>query len=137
MEKQSTHRVDSTLSKGLSILETLAVSREGMGVTELSKRLDLTKSNTFRLLQSLATLGYVRQNADKTSESALWQCTPGTWRLSIPSDELCHFIAGRATYTSDDGEVIEVRPGTVVHFLAGWTGQCVVHETIRNVFMLR
>tara|TARA_B100000676_G_scaffold306035_1_gene361456 strand:- start:17770 stop:18033 length:264 start_codon:yes stop_codon:yes gene_type:complete len=43
------------------------------------------------------------QNADKTSESALCQCTLGTWRLSIPSEELCHFIAGRATYTSDDG----------------------------------
>lgn len=77
------------------------------------------------------------QNVDKTSEAALWVCTPGTWWLSIPSDELCHFIAGRATYTSDEGEIIEVTPGTLVHFLKGWTGQCVVHETIRNVFMLR
>jgi uncharacterized cupin superfamily protein len=74
---------------------------------------------------------------DKKSESGLWVCTPGTWRLSLPGDELCHFIAGRATYTSDDGEVIEVRPGTVVHFLAGWSGRCVVHETLRNVYMLR
>ena len=62
------------------------------------------------------------QNEDQTSESAMWICTPGTWRLSI---------------TSDDGEVIETKPGTVVHFLKGWTGQCVVHETMRNVFMLR
>ena len=50
---------------------------------------------------------------------------------------LWHFVSGRATYTSDDGEVIEVTPGTVVHFLKGWTGKCVVHETMRNVFMLR
>jgi uncharacterized cupin superfamily protein len=57
--------------------------------------------------------------------------------LSLPGDELCHFIAGRATYTSDEGEVIEVTPGTVVHFLEGWSGQCVVHETLRNVYMLR
>lgn len=74
---------------------------------------------------------------DKKSESGLWVCTPGTWRLSLPGDELCHFIAGRATYTSDEGEVIEVTPGTVVHFLQGWSGQCVVHETLRNVYMLR
>lgn len=74
---------------------------------------------------------------DKTSESGMWVCTPGTWRLSIPGDELCHFVSGRATYTSDDGEVIEVTAGTVVHFLAGWSGQCVVHETMRNLFMLR
>ena len=74
---------------------------------------------------------------DKNSESGLWVCTPGTWRLSLPGDELCHFISGRATYTSDEGEVIEVTPGTVVHFLEGWCGQCVVHETLRNVYMLR
>jgi hypothetical protein len=74
---------------------------------------------------------------DKKSEAGLWVCTPGTWRLSLPADELCHFVAGRATYTSDDGEVIEVTPGSVVHFLQGWSGQCVVHETIRNLYMLR
>lgn len=74
---------------------------------------------------------------DKKSESGLWECTPGTWRLNLPGDEFCHFISGRATYTSDDGEVIEITPGTVVHFLKGWSGQCVVHETIRNVYMLR
>lgn len=46
-----------------------------MGVTELSKALDLTKSNTFRLLQSLTVLGYVRQNPDKTYAATLktWQ----------------------------------------------------------------
>jgi len=77
------------------------------------------------------------KNADGTSESGLWVCTPGTWRLSMPGDELCHFLSGRATYTSDDGEVIEVSAGTVVHFKQGWAGQCEVHETIRNVYMLR
>ena len=49
----------------------------------------------------------------------VWVCTPGTWPLSIPRDEFCHFIAGRATYTRDNGEVIEVRPGTCVHFHRG------------------
>jgi len=74
---------------------------------------------------------------DGKSESGLWVCTPGIWRLALPSDELCHFTAGRATYTSDEGEVIEVSAGSVVHFLEGWSGQCTVHETLRNVYMLR
>ncbi|MBT4891293.1 MAG: cupin domain-containing protein [Rhodospirillales bacterium] len=77
------------------------------------------------------------KSADRKSESGLWVCTPGTWKLSLPSDELCHFIDGHATYTSDDGEVIDVTSGTVVHFKEGWAGQCVVHETLRNVYMLR
>ncbi len=77
------------------------------------------------------------KNDTGTSESGLWVCTPGTWRLSLPSDELCHFIDGRATYTSDSGEVIDVCAGTVVHFKEGWSGQCQIHETLRNVYMLR
>lgn len=77
------------------------------------------------------------KNSQGTSESGLWVCTPGVWRLSISGDELCHFIAGRATYISDNGEVIEVSAGTVVHFKKGWTGQCQVHQTLRNVYMLR
>jgi uncharacterized protein len=70
-------------------------------------------------------------------EVGLWVCTPGKWRLSIPRDEFCHFISGRATYLRDDGEVIEITPGTAVHFSAGWTGICTIHETIRNAYMLR
>ncbi len=69
-------------------------------------------------------------------ETGIWVCTPGSWPLSIPRDEFCHFTAGRATYTRDNGEVIEVRAGTCVHFPAGWTGHCTVHETLRNTYML-
>ncbi len=68
-------KVDSTLSKGIAILENLAATRGGKGVTELSRELDLTKSNTFRLLQTLTTLGYVKHLEDKTYAATLktWQ----------------------------------------------------------------
>lgn len=69
-------------------------------------------------------------------EVGLWVCTPGTWRLAIPRDEFCHFVAGRALYRSDQGEEIEVSPGTIVLFPAGWAGVCTVWETIRNLYML-
>ena len=68
-------RVDSTLSKGLQVLEALAKSKSGKGVTELSRELGLTKSNTFRLLRTLTALGYVR-NSDSKAYSAtmkIWQ----------------------------------------------------------------
>lgn len=74
---------------------------------------------------------------DNRPESGLWLCTPGRWRLTLVGDELCHFLAGRATYTGDNGEVIEVCAGTVVQFLEGWSGECTVHETIRVTYMLR
>ena len=69
-------------------------------------------------------------------ESGIWVCTPGSWTLSIPRDELCYFMSGRATYRSTEGEVIEVAAGTTVMFPAGWAGECTVHETMRNSYML-
>lgn len=73
---------------------------------------------------------------NNSPETGLWVCTPGRWRLSIPRDELCHFVSGRATYREDNGEVIEVHANTLVLFPAGWTGECHVQETIRNLYML-
>ena len=69
-------RVDSTLAKGLQVLEALARSKTGRGVTELSRELDLTKSNTFRLLQSLSVLGYVKSSASK-----LYAPTMKVWQI--------------------------------------------------------
>ena len=78
----------------------------------------------------------VHKGPSNQPESGIWVCTPGRWRLSIPRDEFCHFVSGRATYRSDDGEIVEVSSATVVMFPAGWAGECTVHETIRNIYML-
>lgn len=69
-------RLDSTLSKGLLILETLAAAPGPRGVSELARELGLTKSNVFRLLQTLAALGYVQATEDK-----LYRATLKTWRV--------------------------------------------------------
>jgi IclR family transcriptional regulator, KDG regulon repressor len=58
-------KVDSTLSKGLSVLEVLSRFPGGMGVTDLSRELQMTKSNAFRLLKTLSILGYVQANENK------------------------------------------------------------------------
>ena len=69
-------------------------------------------------------------------EAGVWVCTPGRWRLAIPRDELCYFVAGRADYRRDDGERVEIQTRTLVLFPAGWSGECTVHETLRNTYML-
>ena len=76
------------------------------------------------------------KSGDEAVESGLWVCTPGQWQLHIQGDELCHFVEGRATYRQDNGDETEVNPGTAVFFPAGWSGECIVHETIRNTYML-
>jgi len=86
--------------------------------------------------QSRSSGRLVHKGPNNQPEVGIWVCTPGRWRLSIPRDELCHFVAGSATYRSEGGETIAVEAGTVVLFPAGWTGECTVHETMRDVYML-
>ena len=78
----------------------------------------------------------LHKSPDAMTESGLWQCTASEWPLSIPRDELCHFISGSATYESEDGTRIDVSAGSVVLFRAGWRGTCTVHHAMRNVYML-
>ncbi len=98
-------KVDSTLSKGLAILENLAASQGSKGVTELSRELELTKSNTFRLLQTLNTLGYVKHLDDKT-----YAATLKTWQVGRSSVENLNLRAAAApemAYLSQEtGEAI-------------------------------
>ena len=70
-------------------------------------------------------------------ETGIWVCTPGTWRISVPRDEFCHFVEGRVIYRRDESdEVIEATAGTCVLFPAGWEGTAEITETLRNIYML-
>jgi IclR family transcriptional regulator, KDG regulon repressor len=51
--------MDTTVVKALSILEVLAGSPTPLGITELATTLNFSKSNVHRLLQTLASRGYV------------------------------------------------------------------------------
>jgi len=53
------------LESGLDILEGLAGSTTGVGVSDLATQLDMDKGNVHRLLQTLIRRGYVEQ--DKTT----------------------------------------------------------------------
>jgi uncharacterized cupin superfamily protein len=77
------------------------------------------------------------RNPDGTSECGIWECTPGYWNCHVTSDEFCHFLSGRCTYTHETGEVIEIAPDTAAFFPKGWKGTCRVHETVRKVYMIR
>ena len=78
----------------------------------------------------------IHKGEDGKPEVGLWICTPGTWRCEVTADEFCHFLAGRSTYTHDNGEVIEIVPDTAAFFPKGWAGTCIVHETVRKVYMI-
>jgi IclR family transcriptional regulator, KDG regulon repressor len=63
--------MDTTLLKGLNVLEAVARSRGARGVSELARELELTKSNVHRTLQTLTAAGYVRPG----SLAGTYECT--------------------------------------------------------------
>jgi uncharacterized protein len=57
-----------------------------------------------------------------------WSC--GKAVQAFANDELRYFMKGLGVFRSDGGEVIEVEPGTAVHFKQGWKGEVEVAETL-------
>jgi DNA-binding IclR family transcriptional regulator len=55
------------LVRAFSILEAMADRPAGISLADLSRRVGLHKSTTFRMLRTLATLGYVVQSESNRS----------------------------------------------------------------------
>lgn len=68
--------MEKTVAKAFKLLELLAAHERPRRVTELSRELELVKSNIHRLLRTLIELGYVRQ-----TEHGLYQSTIRLWEL--------------------------------------------------------
>ncbi len=77
VKREKSNYVIQSVTHALDVLEELAKSRGEVGVTELSKRLDLHKNNVFRLLATLEIRGYVEQNPDSED-----------YRLGVKTNEL-------------------------------------------------
>lgn len=61
------HEQVQVLVRAFSILEAMADRPSGIGLADLSRRVGLHKSTTFRMLRTLATLGYVVQSETNRS----------------------------------------------------------------------
>jgi len=75
-------RLDSTLIKGLKILERLIQSDTRLGVSTLAAEFDLPKSNVHRTLATLIEAGYVTQDSDGFYAPGLRMWEQGTRVMS-------------------------------------------------------
>ena len=71
--------MDSTTVKALLVIEALSVSEEPRGVAELSRQLGYSKSNTFRILSTLASQGFVRSH----TETGRYSLTLKIWEQGV------------------------------------------------------
>jgi IclR family transcriptional regulator, KDG regulon repressor len=53
-----------SLERAFSILEEVARNRDGISLSELSKRVELHNSTTFHLVRTMVSLGYISQSKD-------------------------------------------------------------------------
>ncbi|HZC69164.1 MAG TPA: cupin domain-containing protein [Jatrophihabitans sp.] len=68
--------------------------------------------------------------------AGVWQCTPGSSRWLLETNEMIQVVAGRMTVTPDDGEPTELIAGDLAVFPRGWTGTWEIHETVRKVYAI-
>lgn len=62
IKREKANYTIQSVSHALDILESFTRTEDELGVTELSKRLNLHKNNAFRLLATLEHRGYIEQN---------------------------------------------------------------------------
>lgn len=70
---------DKTLRKGLQILDLLSASDGPRGAADIARELELTRSNTFRLMTTLTDMGYLRR-ADETGR---YEPTLKSWEIGM------------------------------------------------------
>jgi len=74
--------------------------------------------------------------AEGEPDYGIWECSPGRWRRQVKEAEFTYFLAGRCTFTADDGQVVEIQAGDAAFWPAMSLGVWDVHETIRKVYII-
>jgi uncharacterized cupin superfamily protein len=67
-------------------------------------------------------------------EVGVWEMSPGT-ATDVEVDEVFVVLAGSATVSFDDGESVELGPGSVVRLRSGENTTWVVRETLRKIYV--
>ena len=68
----------------------------------------------------------------------VWECTPGHFTADrTRAGEYCHIISGTATVSNSDGSKSrDIGPGDLLVLPQGWTGEWVIHEHMRKLFVI-
>lgn len=69
-------------------------------------------------------------------QTGVWECSPGRFRRKNPHGEFMYFLSGECTFTSDDGEVLNIQGGDTLFFSPHTEGVWDIHTTVRKVYVL-
>ena len=109
-----------TLTRGLAVLEIVAGSTGGIGVSEIASRVDFDKGTVSRLLATLRRLGYVNQRSDRLFEigsKAAWLAGSYDNRLDLIRRAAAPHLAELCARTRETVH-LAVREGAFVVYIA-------------------
>jgi uncharacterized protein len=64
------------------------------------------------------------------------EATPGTFARAVVDAEFSHFIGGRATFVTADGQTFEFRAGDAAYCPPLTRGIWTIHETLRKTYCI-
>jgi IclR family KDG regulon transcriptional repressor len=114
-----------SIGRAFHILEEIARAREGIALSELSKRVGLHNSTTFHIVKTMVSLGYVRQMRD-TKRYHIGQPLFGLAAGALDEIEMVnHAMPILEGLSQETGESchFSVRSGDAVMVLARTSGQ--------------
>ncbi len=77
-------------------------------------------------------------SADGHCKIGVWECQPGHFTADRrAAGEYCHILSGQASVTNADGKGTRaVGQGDLLVLPQGWTGEWVIHEHMRKLFII-
>lgn len=74
---------------------------------------------------------------DRRLVSGIWESEPGRSRWEFETrGEIIHVVSGAMTVTEDGGEPVALSAGSTAYFPVGWSGEWLVTEPLRKVFVV-
>jgi len=69
-------------------------------------------------------------------KTGTWEATPGRFRRAVMDAEFSHFIAGRASFVTDEGHHFDFEAGDAAFFPPATHGTWTVYETLRKTYVI-
>lgn len=79
---------------------------------------------------------YVLGDHQSSLRIGVWECSPGAFTVTRTTTEICRLVRGSATLRSSDGETKQLTLGETFVLEKGWSGEWIVHETVRKIFIV-
>lgn len=72
----------------------------------------------------------------ESTDTGIWECSPGKFRRQIVAGEVMHILAGECTFTNEEGEVTHIKAGDSLFFPPNTTGVWDIKSTLRKIYVL-